>query len=204
MNRKEKASVLLLVAAAGLLAAAIAAAGRHGGGPGGFVIHAAAPAAFGLRAGAPVKVHGVEVGEVTAVALDRDPARPGAPVRVAMRATARARFEEALALDRAREVPAAVAADLAALARVAERSGDRSAAATYLARSARIARRLGDLDGAERALRRALALAPPEAAGPIADELEALLAAREPTDRGEAPPLATPLVRRDGAAGPPP
>jgi tetratricopeptide (TPR) repeat protein len=88
---------------------------------------------------------------------------------------ARARFEEALDLDRKREEPFAVANDLRFLSRIAERAGDTAAASSYLARSARISRWMGDYERAERELRRALKLAR-EAASKEIELIEAELA----------------------------
>jgi tetratricopeptide (TPR) repeat protein len=97
-------------------------------------------------------------------------------------ASAKARFDEALTLDRSREQPLAVAMDLRSLALLAERRGDRKEAASLWGRSARISRLLGQLDDAERALSRALTLLGPsggdEATG-LREELDALRAARE-------------------------
>jgi tetratricopeptide (TPR) repeat protein len=116
-------------------------------------------------------------------------------------AAARARFEDALAIDRRREAPHAVAADLRALAAVAERQGDLAAASSYLARSARIARWTGDLATAERELERALRLARRASSKDIElieGELSALkravsdLPARPPPARDAEPPPPAP------------
>jgi tetratricopeptide (TPR) repeat protein len=68
---------------------------------------------------------------------------------------ARALFNEALEIDRKREVPHAVRDHLRALARVAQRQNDEQEAAALLTRCARISRWLGQLDAAESELRRA-------------------------------------------------
>lgn len=97
-------------------------------------------------------------------------------------ASARARYEEALDLDRRRESPIAVAEDLRALSAIAARAGDSAAASSYLARSARIARWMGDYARAERELRRALKLARDAASRDIElieTELAELLKTRE-------------------------
>lgn len=113
-------------------------------------------------------------------------------------AAARARFEEALELDRRREAPFAVASDLRALSRIAERTGDLAAASSYLARSARIARWMGDYDRAERELRRALKLAR-EVAGRdielIETELAELLKTRETEGVDGSAPTAAPIKK---------
>src|SRR5262249_27591936 len=54
----------------------------------------------------------------------------------------RARLEEALAVDRRRAAPLAIAEDLRALAEIAARAGDREAASSYLARLERLTRAL--------------------------------------------------------------
>ncbi len=68
---------------------------------------------------------------------------------------ARARFAEALEIDRKREVPHAVRDHLRALARVARRQDDWKQSAILLTRCARISRWLGQLDAAEAELRQA-------------------------------------------------
>ena len=94
-------------------------------------------------------------------------------------AEARARHEEALALDRRREHPGAVRDDLRALARLSERQGDRGGAASYLTRAARVSRRMEDLDASEAELRRAISLlGEGEEARRLAAELEAIQEAR--------------------------
>ena len=67
---------------------------------------------------------------VAGAALERNGDGPGA----------RKRFELALELDRQRQAPTAVAADLTALARIAEGNGDKAAAASYALRASRILR----------------------------------------------------------------
>ena len=91
---------------------------------------------------------------------------------------ARRAFEEALRIDRERQAPLAVATDLRALARVAARLGDGTAAASYALRGARIARRTGDLAAAAAGLRHARALASsPEEVAAVEAELRAVEAA---------------------------
>ena len=108
---------------------------------------------------------------------------------------ARARFEEALEIDRKREAPFAVASDLRALSRLSERSGDLAAASSYLARSARIARWMGDYARAERELRRALSLAREAASKDIElieSELAELLRTKETSGGDGAAPAVAP------------
>jgi tetratricopeptide (TPR) repeat protein len=71
---------------------------------------------------------------------------------------ARARLEEALALDRERRMPFAIAEDLRALSRVASAAGRRAEAADYLLRCARVSRALGQLELAEQELSQAAQL----------------------------------------------
>jgi tetratricopeptide (TPR) repeat protein len=109
---------------------------------------------------------------------------------------ARARFEEALDIDRKREAPFAVASDLRALSRLAERRGDLAAASSYLARSARIARWMGDYDRALRELRRALSLAREADSRDIElieSELAELLRTTGAPGSEGAPPVAAPI-----------
>jgi tetratricopeptide (TPR) repeat protein len=111
-------------------------------------------------------------------------------------ASARARFEEALEIDRKREAPFAVASDLRVLSRLAERRGDLGAASSYLARSARIARWMGDYERAERELRRALSLAREVASREIElieSELAELLRTKETAGEGAVAPVAAPI-----------
>lgn len=92
---------------------------------------------------------------------------------------ASAKLEEALNIDRAREQPLNVEADLLALARLAERRGDRPAASSLLARASRVARRLGRFEQATDALTRAIALSPGGAeANALRNERSALEKAR--------------------------
>jgi tetratricopeptide (TPR) repeat protein len=110
--------------------------------------------------------------------------------------SARARFEEALDIDRKREAPFAVASDLRALSRLAERRGDLAAASSYLARSARISRWMGDYERAERELRRALSLAREVASRDIElieSELAELLRTRDTTGAEGSAPVAAPM-----------
>ncbi|MFT3772127.1 MAG: tetratricopeptide repeat protein [Minicystis sp.] len=102
---------------------------------------------------------------------------------------ARARLEQALAIDRSREAPREVAEDLRALARVAEQAGDRSGAARYWARCARAARWRGDLAEAERALRQAIAMGGSGEGEALKAELAAVMEARTAgaRARGSAP-----------------
>jgi ABC-type transporter Mla subunit MlaD len=91
LTRKEKSSGAFLAAALGAigLLGLIGAGGRAGSGDEGeIVLHAAAPEGFGAVVGSPVKVHGVEVGAVTAVELVHDAARPDRPVRLTLRVSA--------------------------------------------------------------------------------------------------------------------
>ena len=83
-------------------------------------------------------------------------------------ATARLRLEAALAQDRKRGAPRSVKDNLRTLARIAEASGNRAAAASLLTRSARIARRIGDAASASaisraRSTSRAAQARPPRA-----------------------------------------
>jgi tetratricopeptide (TPR) repeat protein len=94
---------------------------------------------------------------------------------------ARLRLEEALSLDRKREHPPAVREDLRALARLRERQGARSEAASYLARAARVSRRMEDLDAARSELRRAIELL---GDGPEASQLRAELEVLESSPSG--------------------
>ncbi len=112
-------------------------------------------------------------------------------------ADARARHEEALALDRKREHPGAVRDDLRALARLAERQGDRGAAAAYLTRAARVSRRMEDLDVSEAELKRAIELGGegPETRA-LQGELEALQASkRKPLSSGKQASLGAVMKR---------
>lgn len=95
-------------------------------------------------------------------------------------ASARKLFEAALDRDRKREQPAAVAADLRALARLEARLGRRPESARYLVRLAKLERRLDALDRAEQALTEAVALFPPGDEKTLAEaELAELRRARE-------------------------
>ncbi len=98
---------------------------------------------------------------------------------------ARALLEEALARDRRREQPAAVAADLRSLARLEARVGRRAEAGRYLVRLAKIERRLGALDRAEATLEEAIDLLPEgDERGLVRAELDEVRRARE---RGGSP-----------------
>ena len=48
----------------------------------GFILYAVAEDGFGVAVGSPVRLHGVEVGSVTDLALVKDPAHPGKTVRL--------------------------------------------------------------------------------------------------------------------------
>jgi tetratricopeptide (TPR) repeat protein len=114
---------------------------------------------------------------------------------------ARASLERALELDRKRAAPFAVAQDLRGLARVAERLGDRAAAADLLLRCSRISRWVGMLELAERELAAASALLEqgPDALerALVRQELEAVRRARErrpAAARQPSPPPAAPAA----------
>jgi tetratricopeptide (TPR) repeat protein len=98
-------------------------------------------------------------------------------------AGAKARFDEALTIDRRREQPLAVSADLRSLARLAERQGELGEAASLLGRSARISRRMGQLDEAAGELQHAIKLADQGSATGEAAALRAELEAVEEARR---------------------
>ncbi|MCC6647107.1 MAG: tetratricopeptide repeat protein [Polyangiaceae bacterium] len=99
-------------------------------------------------------------------------------------AGARALYDEALSLDKAREDPGAVADDLARLSHVDERLGRRAEAASFAARRSRVLRRMGRLADARAAMERAASLATGADAESYRVEADAL---RAPT-RPDAPP----------------
>lgn len=96
------------------------------------------------------------------------------------RAGARARYDEALALDKRREDPGAVADDLARLSRVEELLGRRDEAASLSARRSRVLRRMGRIGDARREMERAASLARGAEAESFRVEADALRDAERP------------------------
>lgn len=100
------------------------------------------------------------------------------------RTGAKARYEEALVLDKKREDPSAVADDLERLSRVEELLGHAADAASLSARRSRVLRRMGRLAHALAAMERAAALSSGNDQASYQAEVDALKSAQKP----DAPP----------------